>query len=140
MSTQLVSKPSATDIPALSIDDMTPSTRHFVSLKVIYDSIHKRFPTLTSGQFRGWNGRRKLNDAGAVFHGRMSKSGDNFLEKCFLPGKSPLGIRRYELKLAKSMEAYLSEEENVGAIRTMILRYAAPQLLKGDAQAQDRDA
>lgn len=38
------------------------------------------------------------------------------------------------------MEAYLSAEENVGTIRTMILRSAAPHLLKGDAQTQDREA
>ena len=59
---------------------------------------------------------------------------------CFLRGKSSTNFGRYELKLAKTMEAYLSEEENVGAIRTMILRYAAPHFLKGDAQAQDREA
>ena len=38
------------------------------------------------------------------------------------------------------MGSYLSEQENVGAIRTIILRDAAPHLLKGDAQAQDREA
>ena len=79
-------------------------------------------------------------DAGAVIHGRATNNADNFLRICFLRGASPLGGRRYELKSAKMMGAYLSEQENVGAIRTMILRDAAPHLLKGDAQAQDRDA
>jgi len=55
-----------------------------------------------------------LSDAGAVFHGRMSKNGENFLEMCFLRGKSLTSVCNYDLKSAKTMEAYLSQHENVG--------------------------
>ena len=126
MSTHPPSVPIDASIAPLSIEEMTPSTRHFVSLKCIYNGIKKRSPSLTARQFRGWHSRRILSDAGAVFHGRMNKNSDNFLEMCFLRGKSSTIFGCYELKLAKTMEAYLSAEENVGAIRTMILRYIAP--------------
>ena len=93
---------------------MAPSTRHFVSLQSIYNRIYKAFLLLTSQQFRGWHGRRKLIDAGAVIHGRVTSKADNFLEICFLRGSSPPGAKQYELKTAKAMGAYLSEQENVG--------------------------
>ena len=41
---------------------MTPSTHHFVSLQSIYNRINKICPSLTTKQFRGWHGRRKLID------------------------------------------------------------------------------
>ena len=58
---------------------MPASTRHFVSLQSIYNRIYKAFPLLTSQQFRGWHGRRKLIDAGAVIHGRVTRKTDNFM-------------------------------------------------------------
>jgi len=59
---------------------MAPSNRHFVSLQSIYNRICKAFPLLTSQQFRGWHGRRKLIDAGAVIHGRVTSKTDNFMK------------------------------------------------------------
>ena len=52
VSTQILEAP-VTGIPSLSIEDMTPSTRHLVSLQSIYHRINKTFPSLTTQQFRG---------------------------------------------------------------------------------------
>ena len=59
---------------------MAPSTRHFVSLQSIHYRIYKAFPLLTSQQFCCWHGRRKLIDAGAVIHGRVTSKTDNFMK------------------------------------------------------------
>ena len=126
MSTQPLAAPTVTDIPSLSIEDMTPSTRHFVSLQSIHNRIHKAFPSLTTQQFRGWHGRRKLIDAGAIIHGRVTSKTDNFLEICFLHGSSPPAATRYELKVAKAMRSYLSEQENEGGLFAQ-LYYVIPR-------------
>jgi hypothetical protein len=80
VSTQPLTAPTVTDIPSLSIEDMPASTRHFVSLQIMCNRIYKVFPLLTSQQFRGWHARRKLIDAGAVIHGRVTSKTDNLLK------------------------------------------------------------
>ena len=76
--------PSDAGISPFPIEGMIPSTRHFVPLQSIYNRIYKAFPLLTTQPFRGWHGRRKLIDAGAVIHGRVTSKTDNFMELCFL--------------------------------------------------------
>jgi len=88
MSSDAASVSSISGASIISIADMTPTTRHFVSLNGIVLGIHKKYPGLTSEPFQGWHSQRKFVDAGAIVFGRKEKKGDNFLEMCFLRCKS----------------------------------------------------